>query len=738
MAATKTVNGLGHDYVFDEGSSPQLRSGFIQSQAFRQGVEQIVAHQIQTGNVDGASSYNRHVGPVAPISDIRGAEALNYRKGEKVLRCKLAACYRLASIYRWDEGPYCSITARLAKESEQFLINPFGIMCDEVTAAHLVKVDIAGNVIDNGCTNLGYCPESVALHGALYAARPDINCAFFISSSLAISLSVLKCGLLPLCHEAMVVGEISYADYVGSLAYPENCQQLMHSFRKNSKVLFLRNFGVIVSGETIEETFHIANNLMIAVETQMSLIPVGLNNIHFPTNETLQVTNNTERELPPGVNAANKWCYGEVEFEGLMRQLDNAGYCTGYIYRDSASRQKTLRSYSTTDVPTTNLSSFSEDKDLSNLSQLLAQRRTARPEWTISPNTYIKEEYSGRDTPLDRKTPVKWVSDSNAGGLSKPRSSSVKVVSTNKFAPQGSNPRELREKVKEIRKEYFEDTITAGPQSTILEGLTWEEAQRIKAGQAVGGIDNVLVSAASRGIIQRDHQPKALFYKNYQLGNPFENVTDRELDQYKKEVEKKSRKGYDPSFSDSEILDRRYDPKQSFVVDQGRKSVDSELYFRETKPMPPAPVIRVPVLETNVDDLSPPVQVAVKPVLTPHSQPKAPEPVVHREPEQLKAPVRLETNEQEQLQRTQSARYPERAPEPKKEKKFLKTGSLRLSKKSAPAHDSLLDAPSSREGTLDRSSKENSPAGDTGSLTKEKKKKRGFRLPSFSKKKEKQ
>ena len=57
---------------------------------------------------------------------------------------------------------------------------------------------------------------------------------------------------------------------------------------------------------------------------QMSLIPVGLNNIHFPSNETLQVTNNTERELPPGVNAANKWCYGEVEFEALMRQLDNA------------------------------------------------------------------------------------------------------------------------------------------------------------------------------------------------------------------------------------------------------------------------------------------------------------------------------------------------------------------------------------------------------------------------------
>lgn len=59
----------------------------------------------------------------------------------------------------------------------------------------------------------------------------------------------------------------------------------------------------------------------------------------------------------------------------------------------------------------------------------------------------------------------------------------------------------------------------------------------------MGDVDNVLVAAASRGVIQRDHQPKALFYKNFQLGNPFDNVTDRELEQYKKEVEKKSKKG---------------------------------------------------------------------------------------------------------------------------------------------------------------------------------------------------
>lgn len=64
----------------------------------------------------------------------------------------------------------------------------------------------------------------------------------------------------------------------------------------------------------------------------MSLVPFGLSNIHLPSSDTLSVTSNTEHELPPGVNAANKWCYGEVEFEALMRQLDNAVSCHGKVF----------------------------------------------------------------------------------------------------------------------------------------------------------------------------------------------------------------------------------------------------------------------------------------------------------------------------------------------------------------------------------------------------------------------
>ena len=90
----------------------------------------------------------------------------------------------------------------------------------------------------------------------------------------------------------------------------------------------------------------------------------------------------------------------------------------------------------------------------------------------------------------------------------------------------------------QIRKEYFEDATTSGPQSSVLEGITWDEVRKIKAGGPGAGGDGVLVTAASRGIIQRDHQKDALFYKNYTLGNPFEHVTDHDLEKYMQDVGK--------------------------------------------------------------------------------------------------------------------------------------------------------------------------------------------------------
>lgn len=92
---------------------------------------------------------------VLPINDIRGVESMGYAKGEKILRCKLAATFRLLDLYGWTQGLGAQITARLNADQELFLVNPFGLLYHEVTASSLNKVDMQGTVVEQGTTNFG-------------------------------------------------------------------------------------------------------------------------------------------------------------------------------------------------------------------------------------------------------------------------------------------------------------------------------------------------------------------------------------------------------------------------------------------------------------------------------------------------------------------------------------------------------------------------------------------------------
>lgn len=92
---------------------------------------------------------------VVPINDIRGVEAMGYEKGEKILRCKLASTFRLLDLYGWTKGLGSQITARLNADQELFLVNPYGLLYNEVTASSLNKVDMQGSIMEQGTTNFG-------------------------------------------------------------------------------------------------------------------------------------------------------------------------------------------------------------------------------------------------------------------------------------------------------------------------------------------------------------------------------------------------------------------------------------------------------------------------------------------------------------------------------------------------------------------------------------------------------
>ncbi|QQP41414.1 Uncharacterized protein FKW44_015772, partial [Caligus rogercresseyi] len=130
-------------------------------------------------NIRGGSSGLRP-SSVLPINDIRGLEGMVYTKTEKSLRCKLAAVYRLLDLQGWAQGVYNHITVRISQDTEHFLIQPFGLLYNEVTASSLIKVDMQGNVVEPGTTNFGVNIAGFVLHSAIHSARPDIKCIIHI------------------------------------------------------------------------------------------------------------------------------------------------------------------------------------------------------------------------------------------------------------------------------------------------------------------------------------------------------------------------------------------------------------------------------------------------------------------------------------------------------------------------------------------------------------------------------
>lgn len=108
-----------------------------------------------SSRVGGGGNLFKSSGCMLPINDIRGVESMGYAKGEKILRCKLAATFRLLDLFGWTQGLGAQITARLKVDQENFLVNPYGLLYHEVTASSLNRVDMQGNIVEQGTTNFG-------------------------------------------------------------------------------------------------------------------------------------------------------------------------------------------------------------------------------------------------------------------------------------------------------------------------------------------------------------------------------------------------------------------------------------------------------------------------------------------------------------------------------------------------------------------------------------------------------
>jgi len=165
---------------------------------------------------------------------------------------------------------------------------------------------------------------------------------------------------------------------------------------------------------------------------------------------------------------------------------------------------------------------------------LEGKRGLEKTRWLNSPNVYQKVEVLETGTQDPRKI-TKWVADG-----SPTHSTPVKIEGTLQFVPKNTNPKEFKKLQQQIKENRRAGDISAGPQSQILEGVTWDEARQVQDANMSGTGDHViLVGAASKGIIQRDFQHNAVVYKQPYAKNPFDSVTNEEIEAYKQSVEKK-------------------------------------------------------------------------------------------------------------------------------------------------------------------------------------------------------
>ena len=188
-------------------------------------------------------------------------------------RCDLAACYRLVDMFGWSDLINTRITARVPDSHDHFLINPYGLLFEEVTASSLVKIDAGGNKVEpsEAAVNAG----GFAIPSALHRARPELACVLHSHTVNGCAVSMQKDGLLPLNQHALeVIGDVAYHDYAGTGRNPDECARLITDFG-DRHIMVLRNHGLLIVGTTIAETFVTTYRMERACAMQLAFQQAG-------------------------------------------------------------------------------------------------------------------------------------------------------------------------------------------------------------------------------------------------------------------------------------------------------------------------------------------------------------------------------------------------------------------------------------------------------------------------------
>lgn len=246
------------------------------------------------------------------------ADTIRVTNEEWVTRVKLAAVYRVFARLGYDDLIYTHISARVPGPAAHFLINPFGLMFEEVTASNLVKIDLDGKPVDDDRHPVNYA--GFVIHGAIHGALPDIHCVVHLHTRAGVGVSCQREGLLPLSQQALVYfGDLAYHDYEGlALDLDEQSRLLAHIGDK--RMVLLRNHGTLTLGATIDEAFWRMYVLEQACAIQVAALTAGRDGLLLPSPA---VQARTMQQVPEGTRIGGHM--GEMELAAWMRKLDREG-----------------------------------------------------------------------------------------------------------------------------------------------------------------------------------------------------------------------------------------------------------------------------------------------------------------------------------------------------------------------------------------------------------------------------
>lgn len=197
------------------------------------------------------------------------------RQTEATLRRDLAAAYRLVAHFGMDDGIYTHISARLPGDGNRFLLNPFGLRFDEVTASNLVTVDRDGSVVDDP-HGAGVNAAGFTIHSAVHMARHDALCVLHTHTVAGVAISSVEEGLLPLNQwSAQFHGQVAFHDYEGIALDLDERERLIADLG-GLNVMILRNHGMLTCGRSIAEAVKLALNLERSCKAQVAALSMGL------------------------------------------------------------------------------------------------------------------------------------------------------------------------------------------------------------------------------------------------------------------------------------------------------------------------------------------------------------------------------------------------------------------------------------------------------------------------------